>query len=109
MPRLLDEGDHDWEQRRSTLVVVQNGGWTTDLEETRSGRVVLDIVRTLGGDEGLTRPQIVAFAEEQNLSRSSAYTAVGTLVRAAAIRNIGTEKRPRYVVAGATTLTEVTS
>ena len=105
MPKLDEELDHEWEQRRSTLVLVQNGDLDDLAADRRSTRVVLDIVRTSAGDEGLTRAQIAAFAEEQNLSRSSAYEAVATLIKAAGLRNIGTERRARYVLAGMATMT----
>lgn len=95
----------DWmpdasEQQRSTLVAVQNGVWTDDIADRRSTATVLDVIRTTGGDEGLTRAQIAEVAGERNVGRSTAYEAVNVLVNAAAIRNIGTPKRARYVIAG---------
>ena len=104
MPQLVDETPEEWENRRSTLVAVQIGHLDELAGDRRSSRVVLDIVRTLAGDDGLTTPQIAGFAEEHSLSRSSVYAAVKTLVNAAALRNIGTAARARYVPAGMTPL-----
>jgi hypothetical protein len=106
LPRLEDEAVHEWEQRRSTLVVVQNAVWTDDLEDRRSTKVVLDIIRTSAGLEGLTRPQLVDLAAEHNLSRSATYEAVTTLAMSVAIRNIGSEKRARWVLAGPSLMDE---
>lgn len=88
------------EQQRSTLVNVQIGPLDFLATGRRSTEGVLDIVRKTGGTEGLTRTQIAAFAEEHQLSRSSAYEAVKVLVSRGVLRNIGTEKRGRYVVTG---------
>jgi hypothetical protein len=106
MPQLDEETDEEWTKRRSTLVAVQNGVWTDDIDDRRSTRTVLDVIRTTAGDEGLTRAQIVQLCEEQNLSRSSVYEAVKVLVNTAAIRSVGTQNRPRYVLAGMTPLDE---
>jgi hypothetical protein len=89
------------EKERSTLVIVQMGPLDFRADDRRSTQAILDIVRTSGGIEGLTRPQMVELAEEQNVSRSSVYAAVNALVERAVLRNIGSEKRPRYVVRGA--------
>lgn len=100
LPRLEDETAAEWTQRRSTLVVVQNDVWTNDVDDRRSTRVVLDIFRTSAGTEGLTRTQLVELALEKDLSRSGSYDALSTLAKMGSIRNIGTEKRARYVLAG---------
>jgi hypothetical protein len=100
MPRLPHEAPEEWETRRSTLVAVQIGVWTDAVDDRRSTREVLDVVRTSGGQEGLTRAQVAAFAEERNLSRSAAYEAVNALLKSGALRNVGTVKRGRYVVSG---------
>lgn len=104
VPRERGEGDGDYELRRSTLVVVQTGTWTDQDQDRRSTRTILDIIGTTGGAEGLSRSQIVAFAEERNIGRSTAYQAVNTLTRSAEIRNVGTSARPRYVLCGLSVL-----
>lgn len=106
MPRLDDETPEEWVQRRSTLVAVQNGVWTSEVDDRRSTRTVLDIVRTSAGEEGLTRAQIVQLSEEHSLSRSSVYEAVKVLAETADLRNVGTANRARYVPAGMSPLTE---
>lgn len=97
LPRLPGEDDFDWAQRRSTLTVVQNGTWTDDPDDRRSTREVLDVFRTAAGQEGLTRAQAVDLSSERNVSRSAVYEAVKVLVMRGAIRNVGTEKRARYI------------
>jgi hypothetical protein len=87
-------------EQRSTLVAVQMGHLDTLAGDRRSTRAVLDIVRNTAGSEGLTRAQIATFAEEQKLGRSTVYEAVNVLVNVAALRNIGTLKRARFVVNG---------
>jgi len=106
LPRLPDELDVEWHGRRSTLVAVQNGVWKDDVDDRRSTRTVLDIVRKTAGDEGVTRAQIVQLCEEQSLSKSSAYEAVKALVAQAVLRNVGTPNRARYVLADMSTIEE---
>lgn len=102
LPRLPNENDSEWQSRRSTLVSVQNGIGTNDLDERRSTRVVRDVIGTTAGDEGLTRAQIVQLCEEQKLSRTAVYEAVRVLTATAILRNVGTPHRARYVLAGMT-------
>ena len=63
-------------------------------------KVVLDIIRTTGGEEGLSRTQIAAFAGERGVARSTAYEAVKALAERGTIYNTGTDKRHVYVAEG---------
>ncbi len=85
------------ETQRMSLVVVQNDGWTNLADSAQSTKVVLDVIRTSDGPNGLTRSEIVALSEPRNIKRSSVYVAVKTLEDNGSIRNIGTDKRARYV------------
>jgi hypothetical protein len=87
-------------QQRSTLVAVQMSHLDELAGDRRSTRTVLDIVRKTAGDDGLTRAQIATFAEEHKLGRSTVYEAVNVLVNVAALRNVGTLKRARFVANG---------
>lgn len=82
------------------LVAVQNGVWTDEVDDRRSTRTVLEVIRTTAGDEGLTRAQIVDLSAEHNLSRSSVYEAVKVPAQQTVVRNVGTVSRARYVIAG---------
>jgi Fe2+ or Zn2+ uptake regulation protein len=62
-----------------------------------SDRTVLDIVRTSAGEDGLTAATIVQLAEERNVKRSTVYQAVKSLVARGVLRNIGSDKRARYI------------
>jgi hypothetical protein len=84
-------------QQRSTLVAVQAGRLDERTADRRSTRVVLEIIRNIGGDEGLTKKQIVDFAVERHVARSTAYEAVNALVKRAVVYNRGTDKRRVYV------------
>lgn len=100
MPRLHEESPHDHVVRRSTLVVVQNDLWTNEDDDSRSSGKVLDIIRTKAGAEGLSRAQVVQLCEDAQVSRSTAYTVLNALVTRGAVRNVGSEKRHKYVAAG---------
>ena len=89
-------------EQRSTLVVVQNDGGTNLADSAESARAVLDVIGTSDGPDGLTRPEIIRLAEARNVSRSAAYRAVKTLLDNGSIRNIGTDKRARYMATAAT-------
>jgi AAA domain len=95
-----DRMPNEPQTRRETLVAVQAGALDVPDSEPRSMRLVLDVLRTTAGPEGLTRSRIAEFAEPRGVSRSSAYAAVKTLVERGFIRNVGTENRGRYVPAG---------
>lgn len=83
-------------EQRSSLVAVRMGP-ADELAVTRqSSRTVLDIVRTNAGSVGLTRSEIAELAKER-VGRSSVHTAVTSLVKQGAIRNIGSPQRTRYV------------
>lgn len=100
LPQRPGESLEDWEARRTTLAVCPEARLDILETERRSVRLVLDKIRTLAGTEGLTRPQVVAFAEDAGVSRSAAYEAVATLIRGGFLRNVGSRNRPRYVAAG---------
>jgi hypothetical protein len=85
------------EQQRSTLVAVQAGHVDTLAGDRPSDRTVMDIVQTSAGEDGLTTPLIVQLAEDRNLKRAAVYRSVKALVERGALRNIGTDKRCRYV------------
>lgn len=111
MPRWFDEdgepvSDDEWDRGRSTLVAVQTGGLEVPDDDSASNQKVLDIARTSAGDEGLTRTQLVSLAGEAGLARSTAYGAVPALVGRGALRNIGTETKPRYVASGSYATTQ---
>jgi hypothetical protein len=85
------------ENQRSTLVAVQTSHVDDLAGDRPSDRTVLDIVQTSAGEDGLTTPVIVQLAEERNLKRATVYKSVNALVRRGALRNIGSDKRCRYV------------
>ena len=81
----------------SSPLAVQAGRWDERAADRKSTRVVLDIIRNTGGDDGLTKEQIINFAVERHVARSTAYEAVNTLVKRAVVYNTGTDKRRVYV------------
>lgn len=85
------------EDQRKSLVVVQRNPLDNSSEDRPSTRAVLDILRTSAGQEGLSRAEIRDLSAEQGVSKSSAYSAVNALLNKGALRNIGTEKRAKYV------------
>lgn len=106
MPRWTDEdgqpvSDEEWERGRSTLVAVQTGHLDQPDDDSASNLKVLDIALTSAGTEGLTRAQLVTLAVEAGIGRSTAYGAVPALVKRGALRNVGTESKPKYVPTGA--------
>ncbi len=100
MPKLDAETDEEWERRRSTLVAVQTGHLDDLAGDRPSDRTVLDIIRISAGQDGLTTPVIVGLAEERNVARATTYQAVKALVARGALRDIGSDKRARYVPTG---------
>lgn len=97
MPQLNGELDEEWEKRRSTLVAVQTSHLDDLAGDRPSDRSVLDIIRTSAGADGLTAATIVQLAEEHNVKRSTAYQAVKSLAERGVLRNIGSDKRARYI------------
>ncbi|MFI8661853.1 AAA family ATPase [Rhodococcus qingshengii] len=85
------------EDQRKSLVIVQRDPLDTSSEDRPSTRSVLDIIRTSAGQEGLSRAEIRELGAEQGISRSSSYSAVNALLKKGALRNVGTEKRAKYV------------
>jgi hypothetical protein len=101
MPKLDGETDEEWTQRRSTLVAVQTSHLDDLAGERPSDRTVLDIIRTSAAGDGLAPTVILTLADERGVKRSTAYQSLKSLVDRAAIRNVGTSSRPRYVPTGA--------
>ena len=87
-------------KERSTLVAVQGSDQDKLSANPNSMKVVLDVIRTTGGDEGLSRTQIAAFALERGVCRTSAYEAVKALAERGTIYHTGTHKRRIYVAEG---------
>ena len=86
------------EEYRRTLVLSRNGFWT-DALLANSRQVVLDIVRTRAPREGLTGSEIVEFAKEHGLSRSTTYEALKELLEQGLLQDVGTKSKTRYVAA----------
>lgn len=105
IPRTVSEHlmSHTPEDHRKTLVIVQNNGWTPTDEIAGSQRTVLDVCRTSAPENGFTTAQLRDLAADAGISRSSAYTAIKALVERGLLKNIGTDKTPRYVPTAATT------
>lgn len=97
------------EEQRSTLVAVQTGHLDDLAGDRRSDRTVLDIVRTTAGPDGLTAAMIAKFGEERGIGRSTAFQAVKALAARGAVRNIGSEKRARYIPTALAAVTEEAS
>jgi len=85
------------EEQRKSLVVVRRDPSDNLSEDRPSTRTVLDILRTSAGHEGLTRAEIRDLSAEHGVSKSMAYEAVNALLKKGALRNVGTEKRAKYV------------
>ena len=88
---------HRFELDRRTLVLSRTGPGLDSLS-ANSNRVVLDIIRTSAPDEGFTGPQIVEMAEAANVKKSTMYQALKWLVSEEYVKNIGTQRRSRYVL-----------
>lgn len=86
------------EKMRSTLVAVQGDFRATTTNDPRSIQVVHEVVQTCDGPQGLSRTEIVNLVEERQVSRSQAYEAIKRLDSRGSIRNVGTDKQPRWVV-----------
>jgi hypothetical protein len=85
------------ERERETLVIVSSDERPAPVDH-QTGRNVLTLVRQCGTPEGLTRVQIVTFAEERGASRTRAYAAINELVKQGALINVSTVKRERFVI-----------
>ena len=85
------------EVQRSSLVAVQMDVRKSELDSAPSVRQVAEIVRKTDSPEGLTRSQIVALCDDAGIGKTAAYAAIKTLVVKAELRNVGTDKRARYV------------
>ena len=88
---------HRFEPDRRTLVLSRTGPGLDSLS-ANSHRVVLDIIQTSAPDEGFTGPQIVEMAEAANVKKSTMYQALKWLVSEEYVKNIGTQRRSRYVL-----------
>ncbi|OWY81747.1 AAA family ATPase [Rhodococcus sp. BUPNP1] len=89
------------ETQRKSLVVVQRDPLDNSPADRPTTRTVLDVLRTCAGHEGLSRSEIRDLAMERGVSKSSAYEAINDLVNRGALRNIGSDARPKYVLAPA--------
>jgi hypothetical protein len=85
------------ETERSTLVIVFEESGVRS-RPAPIDQVVRTLVRSCAGPEGLTPAQIRDLVVEQKRSKSQAYAAINQLVKAGELANVGTEKRPRYVL-----------
>jgi len=84
---------------RSTLVIVQNGGWTNAEPDGKNARIVQEVLWTNAPPEGFTAALLAGQVEAAGGSRSGTYSAVKALVRSGAVTNVGTEARSRYIAA----------
>ena len=89
-------------EQRSTLLATSANGAEVRSDAPPSGRAVLEVVRKTDGTEGLTRPDVVKLCDEAGIRKTAVYEAVKTLVNIGALRNIGTDTRPRYVATSVT-------
>ena len=88
------------EAARKSLVAVRSRGSDSDAISTASGNRLTEICRNSCGAEGLPRAQIVSLAVDDGISKSRAYELVNELIRAGSLRNVGSDKRRRYVCFG---------
>jgi hypothetical protein len=89
--------DHKEEERR-TLVLVQNAVWNgAGLANSRLK--VLEVLRRAAPPEGLTGPELFNFAKEYGVGKSSTYESVKDLVKEGLAKNVGSDKKARYVAA----------
>jgi hypothetical protein len=86
------------EKNRQTLVLSRNGFWTTGLL-ANSRQVLLDIIRTRAPREGLTGSDIVEFAKEHGVSKSTVYDALKELLEQGLLLDVGSKSKTRYVAA----------
>jgi len=84
-------------ESRSTLVLVQNDAWTSPEPDGKNALIVQEILWTIAPDDGLTPVQIRDLAIEKGASKSGAYESINVLVKCGFLRNVGTEKRRKYV------------
>jgi AAA domain len=94
-PELMPD---DKEEERRTLVLVQNEVWTGAVL-ANSRLKVLEVIRKTAPPEGLTRPELANFAKDIGVSKSSTYESVNELVREGLAKNVGSDKKARYVAA----------
>jgi hypothetical protein len=89
----MPDADHE---ARSTLVIVQEGGWTPTPPDGKNARIVQQLLWTAAPPDGFTPAQLRDLAVEGGASRSGAYQAINALLTSGFIRDIGTGTRPRY-------------
>jgi hypothetical protein len=99
MPSHAGESDQDWTDRRTTLVAAPPGLSASGTVVAKTGQVVRDVVRRCAGAKGLTRPEIVRFAEEKGAGRSQVYEAINTLLKAGVLVDVGTANTSRFRLA----------
>ena len=88
------------EHARRTLVEFSSDGENFGKILTANENSVRELVENCAGREGLSRTKLVELAIKDGMAESSAYRAVKTLIERHRLRNIGTDKRARYVLAG---------
>jgi hypothetical protein len=81
--------------QRTTLVIssLPSG----NCSETKASQDVLEIVWNFAPPEGLTPTEVVDFAKSRKLSKSSVYQVLKEPAGQGLIKNVGTEKRSRYI------------
>ncbi|MHD0279584.1 AAA family ATPase [Rhodococcus aetherivorans] len=87
------------ESDRQTLVLSRIGPGLETLT-ANSQRVVLEIIRTSAPDEGFTARDIIELAEPMRVRKSAVYAALKQLVSDGYVRNVGSERRSRFVPTG---------
>lgn len=88
------------EESRNSLVVFSFCDENSAEILTRVENSVRTVCEKSCGLEGLSRAKIVALSVAAEIAESSAYRAVNTLIERGFLRNIGTDKRRRYITAG---------
>lgn len=88
------------EEARKSLVAFHSGGRNSHAISTASGNRIAEICRNSCGAEGLTRAQLVALAVQDGVGQSRAYEIINGLINDGSLRNVGSEKRARYVCFG---------
>jgi AAA domain len=83
---------------RQTLVLSRKRVWT-DAVLANSRQVVLEIIRTKAPREGLSATEVVNFAEDEGISRSTTYEALKELLNDGLLLDVGSSRKTRYVAA----------
>lgn len=84
------------EDERKSLVVFPPDGGNFGEIPTGSWEFVGKLAGNFCGLEGLTRAQLADLCVEHGVSKSTAYRVINKLAEDGFLRNIGTDKRPKY-------------